>query len=187
METKNEDAVYVAIDFETADYGKDSACAVGLARIEHGKVVKTGYFLICPPRRSEMFVWVHGLTWPMLRDQPLFFQIWPELELFMRGASFMIAHNASFDRSVLYGCLKAMGLDGAQLVPPFLCTLKGARSALGLRHNRLSDVCAFLGISLNHHHAGSDALAAALVYLRLRELGVSDASMQLNRVQWKKT
>lgn|GEM_PF-1936740 len=171
--------VGVAIDFETADYGSDSACAVGLARIEGGRVTDTLYHLICPPRPSELFVWVHGLTWPMLRGKPSFAELWPRLREFMAGAAFLVAHNASFDRGVLFGCLQAMG--GADLagIPPFLCTLKGARASLGLPRNRLSDVCACLGIELEHHHAGSDALAAAQIYLCLRRVGVSDAAMRL--------
>ena len=37
------DPVYVALDFETADYQPDSACAVGLAKVRGGEVVDTLY------------------------------------------------------------------------------------------------------------------------------------------------
>ena len=40
------DPVYVALDFETADYQPDSACAVGLAKVRGGEVVDTLYSLI---------------------------------------------------------------------------------------------------------------------------------------------
>jgi len=30
---------YVALDFETADQGRDSACAIGLVRVERGAIV----------------------------------------------------------------------------------------------------------------------------------------------------
>ena len=43
---------FVAIDFETADYGPDSACAVALVRVEGSRIVRRSYFLIRPPRRS---------------------------------------------------------------------------------------------------------------------------------------
>ena len=33
-------SVFVAIDFETADNGRDSACAVGLVRVENGVITK---------------------------------------------------------------------------------------------------------------------------------------------------
>ena len=57
------DPVYVALDFETADYQPDSACAVGLAKVRGGEVVDTLYSLIRPPRRRVLFTWVHGITW----------------------------------------------------------------------------------------------------------------------------
>ena len=43
-------SVFVAIDFETADQGRDSACSVGLVRVENGAIVKTAVQLIQPPR-----------------------------------------------------------------------------------------------------------------------------------------
>ena len=49
------DPVYVALDFETADYQPDSACAVGLAKVRGGEVVDTLYSLIRPPRRRILF------------------------------------------------------------------------------------------------------------------------------------
>ena len=43
---------FVAIDFETADYQRDSACAVALVRVESGKIVAREHRLIRPPRRT---------------------------------------------------------------------------------------------------------------------------------------
>jgi DNA polymerase-3 subunit epsilon len=39
----------LAIDFETADKGRDSACAIGLAMLEGGRIVEEHYELIRPP------------------------------------------------------------------------------------------------------------------------------------------
>ena len=57
---------FVAIDFETADHGPDSACAVGLVRVSGNRIVKRKYYLIRPTRRSFFFTPVHGIT--RLRD-----------------------------------------------------------------------------------------------------------------------
>jgi DNA polymerase-3 subunit epsilon len=57
--------------------------------------------------------------------------------------------------------------------------VKGSRRGLNLPHNKLNDVCQHLGIELDHHHAMSDARAAARIYLHLRSLGMSDADMML--------
>ena len=43
---------FAAIDFGTADYGRDSACAVAVVRVAGGEIVDRAHFLIRPPRRS---------------------------------------------------------------------------------------------------------------------------------------
>ena len=41
---------FVAIDFETADYGRVSACALALVRVEAGVIVQRGFHYIRPPQ-----------------------------------------------------------------------------------------------------------------------------------------
>jgi DNA polymerase III subunit epsilon len=36
---------FAALDFETADYQQDSACALGLVRVEAGRIVQREYRL----------------------------------------------------------------------------------------------------------------------------------------------
>ena len=69
--------MFVALDFETADFKADSACAVGMARIEEGEVTGTFYRLIRPPRSRVMFTHIHGLTWPTLSKEIGFAELWP--------------------------------------------------------------------------------------------------------------
>ena len=92
------DPVYVALDFETADYQPDSACAVGLAKVRGGEVVDTLYSLIRPPRRRVLFTWVHGITWKDVQDSPTFLEFWPQMASFLQGVTHLVAHNAPFDR-----------------------------------------------------------------------------------------
>ena len=168
----------VAIDFETSGNAAHSACAVGLARIEGGRVTEQFYSLVRPPSSLVRYTDIHGLTWPMLKDAPVFGEIWPQMETFMKGANLLLAHNASFDRRVLLACCRAAGVDAPGL--HFLCTLKGARRSLPLPSKKLNHVCEYFGIVLNHHHAGSDAAACAEVYLHLRALGVTDSQMRIS-------
>lgn len=168
---------YVALDFETSGYAANSACAVGLCRIEDGVVTDSFYSLIRPPSSRVLFTHVHGLTWPMLKDAPTFTELWPQLVAFMEGSHALLAHNAGFDRRVLHASCQALELVQPQL--PFLCTLKGARRSLPLASRALDSVCGYFGIPLDHHHAGSDARACAEIYLRLRGLGVTDGQMKL--------
>ncbi len=170
-------ACVVALDFETADKYADSACALGMSRVEDGKVTANWYRLIRPPRPKVYFTEIHGLTWEMLKDQPTFAELWPDIHGFLAGAGLLVAHNASFDRRVLLGCCRAFGLEAPSL--PFACTVKGSRLKLHLPHHRLNDVCAYLGLELDHHNAASDALAAAKSYLCLRARGMTDEEMML--------
>jgi len=155
------DGTFVAIDFETADHGPDSACAVGLVRVERLQVVRREAVLIRPPRSRILFTRVHGITWPMVKDVDPFAEIWPRLSPMLDGASHLVAHNAPFDRRVLTACCTAAGIAPPPL--PFLCTVQIARRKWGLSPNDLASVCRRLGIGLIHHDAGSDAEACARI------------------------
>lgn len=153
--------IFTAIDFETADHGPDSACAVGAVLVEDGRIVERYYGLIRPPRQRMLFTWVHGLSWDDVCDSPTFPEMWPELEALLAPADFLVAHNAPFDRGVLHACCAA-----ADIPPPkqrFRCTVQMARKAWRLPSAKLPAVCAHLGIPLDHHNAISDAEACAKI------------------------
>lgn len=158
--------VYAALDFETADYQPDSACAVGLAKVSEGRIVDTLYSLIRPPRRRVLFTWVHGITWKDVCDSPTFGEFWPQMATFLGDVTHLVAHNAPFDRRVLEACCQAYGLPHPQW--PFICTLRASRKQLKLPSHKLDAVCRHYGIQLDHHHAGSDALAAAQLLIHLQ-------------------
>ncbi len=163
------DGPFVAIDFETADNGPDSACAVGLVRVEGGAVVRREVVLIRPPRPRILFTYVHGITWPMVASAPTFADAWPRLAPILDGATFLAAHNAPFDRRVLYACCDVAG--HAPPVLPFVCTVQVARRAWDIRPTNLPAVCRRLGIGLRHHDAGSDAEACARIVIAAAAAG----------------
>jgi len=166
---------FAAIDFETADYGRDSACAIAVIVAESGKIVYKGYSLIRPPRRDFVFSYLHGITWNDVKNEPTFKEFWPKMRPLFKGVDFVAAHNASFDRSVLYSCC-----GNASVNPPvteFLCTMKLARRLWNLRPTKLPDVCRHLGISLNHHDAASDALACAQIVLQTTGRGIPTGAL----------
>lgn len=154
---------FVAIDFETADFGRDSACALGVVRAEGGRIVECQSFLIRPPRAEFQFTYIHGITWTRVCHEPTFGELWPRIKPILEGIEFLAAHNASFDRTVLETCLGRAGLKPPEL--PFLCTMRLARRTWGIRPTRLPDVCHHLGLRLNHHDALSDAEACAQIVL----------------------
>jgi DNA polymerase-3 subunit epsilon len=161
---------FVALDFETADYGRESACAVALVRVQGHRVVAREHRLVRPPSGEFAFTWVHGITREDVEREPVFGDLWPDLAPMLEGASFLAAHNAPFDRGVLRACCEGAGLAVPAL--PFLCTVRLARSVWDVYPTRLPDVCRRLGLPLRHHHAGSDAEACAGIVLRaLHEKG----------------
>lgn len=157
------DKTFVAIDFETADHGPDSACAVGLVRVERLQIVRREKVLIRPPRPRVWFTSVHGITWPMVADSPVFGEVWPGLSSILHGADFFAAHNASFDRGVLVACCRRAKLPVPTL--PFKCTVQVARKTWDCRPANLPSVCRRLGIPLIHHDPLSDAEASARIVI----------------------
>ena len=154
----------VAIDFETADYGADSACALGIVTIENGRVTHKDYRLIRPPRRDFVFTYIHGITWSDVEREVTFPKVWDSFRDHWSGADYLVAHNASFDRRVLTAC--SIATRRKPPATPFVCTVRVARSHWNFRPANLPHVCAQLGISLKHHDAASDALACASIVLR---------------------
>ncbi len=154
---------FVAIDFETADNSPDSACAIGLVRVEDGVIVARETRLIRPPRRTFVFTYVHGIEWAHVANAPTFGALWPTLTPILDGAEFLAAHHAPFDQGVLHACCDAHGLPRSPL--PFVDTVMVARRAWNLRPTKLNSVCDHLQIPLNHHEAGSDAEACARIVI----------------------
>jgi DNA polymerase-3 subunit epsilon len=162
----NDDETFVAIDFETADSGRDSACAVALVRVEQGQIVRKVAKLIRPPRSSFPNAWVHGIQWEHVRNEPTFGELWPALREVFTGAVYIVAHNAPFDRSVLRACCAVANV--AEPTIPFECSMKLTRRTWKLESAKLNVICAHLGIPLKHHDAASDAEACARVVLAAR-------------------
>ena len=141
----------------------DSACAIGLVRVEGLKVVGREKVLIRPPRPRVLFSWLHGITWDMVKEEAEFAAVWPRLAPMLDGAAFLAAHNAPFDRRVLSSCCAAAALDAP--AQPFVCTVQLSRRKWGLKPNDLASVCRRLGIGLVHHDPLSDAEACARIVI----------------------
>src|SRR5689334_4142927 len=135
---------FAAIDFETADNGRDSACAIGITVVEGGAVVAQAHHFIRPPRERFLFTYIHGIRWDDVRERPDFGALWPEIRPLVDGADFLAAHNASFDAGVLRACAAAAGI--ALNPKPFLCTVRLARDVWQIFPTKLPNVCGALGI-----------------------------------------
>ena len=88
---------FVAIDFETANEKRDSACSVGLVKVKNGEIEDVFHQLIKPAdmRFSRWNTRVHGITKADVEDAPSFQETVPKI-LEMTENELVVAHNASF-------------------------------------------------------------------------------------------
>lgn len=150
---------FITIDFETATPDMDSACSIGIAIVSNLKVVDQLYTLIQPPnneydpRNSE----IHGLSAPDTKHSPPAWKVLSPLVPILESGVPVVAHNATFDMSVLYHCFGSIPdfkyMDTMDMVRPF-----------EMFGNSLDNCAKFFGITLEHHHnALDDAVACAQI------------------------
>ena len=152
---------WVAIDFETATREANSACALGLAVVRDGRVMRTESWLIQPPFNEYEYrnTLVHGLSSEDTALAPDFAEVWWEVAPLLAEGP-LLAHNAPFDIRVLRALIASHELTAPSY--EYVCTVAFARRAFpDLRRHTLDVMCDHCGIALMHHDAASDAAACA--------------------------
>jgi DNA polymerase-3 subunit epsilon len=164
---------FVAIDFETANDRRDSACALGIAIVSSGTIAEEHHFLIRPLEMQFLHrnIRIHGITPERVADSPTFKELWATISPILTSAP-LVAHNAAFDMSVLRHTLHSSAIDTPQL--EYACSWKLSKIVWPeLQSHRLNCLAEFHNIELDHHNAGSDAKAAAeLILLAAKTLRV---------------
>lgn len=171
---------FVAIDFETANEQRSSACEISLIKVSGGEVVGKFTSLI-KPHSSMTFnpfnISIHGIRSADVKNAPEFSEVVHEILDFSSGLP-LVAHNASFDMGVLRKTSLLYGLDLPDI--DFYCTRILAKTAPGLDlpSYSLVNVCDLLGIPfLETHRAEADAEACAGIAMSLsREHGAAQLS-----------
>ncbi|MEQ8666044.1 MAG: 3'-5' exonuclease [Rhodospirillales bacterium] len=161
---------FAALDFETATYQRNSACALAVVKVADGQVAESFSTLIRPPTDEFRFTGIHGLTWDDVKASPTFADIFPAVDAILAGCDFLVAHNAPFDRGVFNACCTHYGMP--EPGHRWSCTVRAARAAWDLPSHKLNVVCEHLGIPLDHHEALSDARACARIAIAAAEVGV---------------
>ena len=159
------DLDFIAIDFETANWERASACAVGIIGVKNRSVVASAQNLINPEIDFKNFnIAIHGITPEKVSSAPTFAQIWNGLGSVLHRQN-IVAHNAAFDVQVIVKSAERYGLS----VPDFQthCTLSLSRRIWPqYPSHRLDYLCRREGIELAHHDALSDAMGCAQLYIR---------------------
>ena len=166
---------YVAFDVETPNAANNRMSAIGIAVVEHGEVTEEFYTLVNPEAPFDPFnIALTGITPEAAAEAPAFPEVWPRLEPLL-GSGVLAAHSAPFDLSVLAKCLRDYGIRWRASIP-YVCTCQMSRRLLPtLPNHRLNTLCNYLGVELDHHHAGSDSRACGEVLLHHLRAGASAA------------
>lgn len=164
-----QDISFTAIDFETANNFRASACTVGMTKVRAGVVVDQVSWLMKPLPGYDDFhpvnIGIHGITAAQVRNMPDWRRVHGPMMDFIGGDA-LVGHNVSFEKSVISKANEICGLPAP--AADFHCTLQLARKHLELGHYTLSDVVGALELpAFNHHDAGDDARASALITIEL--------------------
>jgi len=179
---------FTAIDFETAH--AQFPCEIGLCRVENGLITESKSWLIKPACFPYMNPWnerVHGISSADLVHAQTFEELWPEISPYLTD-QFVVAHNAAFDMGVLRASLAYY--DMAVPWIEYFCSVSLSRKVWKeLPSHSLGAMCEYHNIRFNHHRAGEDARACALITLAAFEIvGETsvEAALQLTKIKLKR-
>ena len=172
---------FTAIDFETANERRDSACQLAAVCVRDGEIAATHNWFLRPKplefRASHMAI--HGITPLEVVNCPDFQASWPEISCVLAG-QVLVAHNAIFDVGVLRACMHSAAIE--QMHWSFACTcLISRRTWPGEVGYGLKPVANRLGICFKHHDALEDAMACAGILLAACEIVDVESLEELER------
>ena len=165
----------ISLDTETTGMdaaGGDRLIEIGCVELINRNITGSVFHTRLNPEREvdPGAAAVHGMTWDVLKKEPLFKDKADEFLDFIKGAQLLI-HNASFDVGFLNAELSR--LDRGRLedyCDSIVDTLKLAQSLRPGQRNNLDTLCTAYGVDLSlrtKHGADIDARLLAEVYLRM--------------------
>ena len=158
---------FITLDFETANFNRNSACEIGLTFVKDNQITETKSWLIRPKinRFESMNMKVHGISAADVWDKPRFDALWKSDLKELLENQFLIAHNASFDFSVLRKTLDSYGLAYPNL--SYSCSYLFAKKIWKkMPRYDLKTLCNQNEIYFRHHRAGSDSDATAQLAIK---------------------
>ena len=98
---------FIAIDFETATFRRDSICEAGICVVRDGEIVETRSWLVRPQNNyySRQNIAIHGITPYDTHNAPEFPEVWADICEYLKECPVLVAHNASFDMSCIRSSL----------------------------------------------------------------------------------
>lgn len=174
-----EEMDFTAIDFETANAARHSACQLAAVKVRNGQIVDQQCWLIRPRpfAFSRMNIQVHGIHPEAVASEPEFGECWSRIAPHLEDEC-LIAHNAPFDIGVLRACLLFHELPVPEL--QFSCTRLISRNTWPDRPSYgLKALANWMNISFRHHDALEDSIACAKLLLSAADQVGADSLPQL--------
>jgi len=161
---------FIAIDFETANNNRVSACALGLVFIKNDLVVYQTKFYIKPPKTEKFLsshIDIHKINPEDVEDSLTFDELWEcELVKYFNN-NLIVFHNASMDLSVLKNLFKYYNIKEFEI--NYIDTMRLAEKTGNPRSlEKLAEK--FNIIIEKHHDPEYDAKACAFIYSELVEI-----------------
>lgn len=155
---------YIAIDFETANNSRVSACAIGLNFVKGNKVVHSSKHFIKPPS-SEMFLKthtdIHGITNDDVEYAMSFKELWDSEFSKYFNNNLIVFHNASMELSILKNLFELYKISPYEI--SYIDTMLFA-DKLGYS-KKLTDLAKTFNIDVKQHHdPESDAETCSLIF-----------------------
>lgn len=162
--------MYAIVDIETTGGHASANGITEIAIVLHdgNKVTRRYETLINPQKHIPIYISaLTGISNEMVATAPLFSEVATEVFSLLHDKIF-IAHNVNFDYSFLKYHLSACGYE---LQTKKLCTVRLSRKVFpGLLSYSLGKLCKQLKVELNNHHrAGGDAEATAILFSMILE------------------
>lgn len=165
---------FVSFDFETANSNRASACSLGMTKVINGEITEQKYEIFKPPAGFDNFeprnIGIHRIKPEDVQGKSRFGDIWGEFHSFI-GDLPVVAHNASFDVSVLRGALLESDIEWPEL--EYACTWVMSRAMFELTSHSLLYVAQKANVkwdSEKHHDALYDSEICAQVLLSMARL-----------------
>jgi DNA polymerase-3 subunit epsilon len=156
---------YYTIDFETANSSLTSACSIGIVGVKNGVIKLEEYYLINPEEEfCEQNILIHNIKENDVKDALKFSEVWKKIKHYFTE-TYVFAHNAHFDISVLKACLEKYNLEKPSF--NFGCTVRIAQKLWKeeLPNVKLQTISRYLNLNHNHHNALSDAYVCAEIVI----------------------
>jgi len=164
---------FIAIDFETGNPKRVSACSLGYAKVVDGQIIESNKYLINPvgghaPFQSR----IHGIKAEHTKDAPDFSRLFPTIKNIFEYP--LVAHSL-FDKQVLIALSDyySLGLsfeyiDSSAIAKQKLPDLKNHKLKTLAKHFKLP--------TFKHHDAKEDAIACASIFLKLHEAALDQVA-----------